>query len=79
MPDIAPTITKGNKPFIRVRLPVPSFPPVIAKIRWFDYSSQNIFQSQATLISTPECCLIICYKLCLCQAKKVVSCLAVPV
>ena len=31
MPDIAPTITKGNKPFIRVRLPVSSFSPVIAK------------------------------------------------
>ena len=31
MPDIAPTITKGNKPFIRVRLPVPSISPVIAK------------------------------------------------
>ena len=31
MPGIASTITKGNKPFIRVRLPVPSFSPVIAK------------------------------------------------
>ena len=32
MRGIAPTITKGNKPFIRVILPVPSFSPVIAKL-----------------------------------------------